>query len=142
MTESDISWGLAHPTNIPPGWDFTVYEDSPEEAYLSVPTPLEEGFYSQEEDKENVYHQPNYFVDSEDSEADDVQSEIDWSEIAQRPRDAFGRPIGRDGRPAVPEPIPLSTRELSPNRGRPVLVNLHSPEVGDEQQEREEEEIE
>jgi hypothetical protein len=123
VPESDIAWGQPFVAPHPARWNFEIHEDPPEHAYLSVPIPLGEGFHSEAEDIENAWPQPEFLSDSDES-WDDPEEEIDWTEISQRPRDAFGRPLGRDGRPA-PEPAPVVTGELTFPGGRLVLEPLN-----------------
>ena len=56
--------------------------------------------------------------DAEEEDDEDMDVDVDWGEVEQMPRDAFGRPIARDGRTAIPERAPLGRRRNARHRGR------------------------
>lgn len=118
----DSTWTISPPRNRPSGWDFEIYEDPPEADYLNQPAPRARAFRPVEEDKENVPPGPEFSSEEEEDDDDDLPSVIDWGQVMLLPRDAFGRPIDRDGRPAAPEPAPFGARR--PRRRRRALRPL------------------
>jgi len=114
------------PSNRPSSLEFTIYEDPHENAGLSVPCPLAEGFHTVEEDKENLLVNPfEYYSSSSD---DEIHPYIDWSEAAQRPRDAFGISIQYDGPPSIEQTLP-DTEVVHFRRGRHVLAPITIPDA-------------
>jgi hypothetical protein len=121
-------WG---PSNRPSSLEFTIYEDPPEHAALSVPTALAEGFHTMEEDKENLLVDPfGGYLSSSSSSNGEIHPYIDWSEAAHRPRDAFGVPVEYDGLVSTDQTLP-DTERVYFRRGRHVLAPLAIPDAED-----------
>ncbi|KAJ5325550.1 uncharacterized protein N7506_008652 [Penicillium brevicompactum] len=100
-------------------------QDSPSASGLSATTDADESMGNEEAESSasNQSTASREFSDEEEEGSDDLPSDIDWGEIWQLPRDAFGLPIGRDGRPTIPEPAPFGARRTA-RRARRALRAL------------------
>ncbi|CAI7611723.1 unnamed protein product [Penicillium glandicola] len=116
-----ISRSRVWETNRPSNTNFTIYED-PAENETPKPSPLQEGFHTEEEDKENIYLTRSDF-DSSSDEEDETHPDLTWNEASIGPRDAFGLPLSREMSDFVPaSDIPLPERHM--RRGREVLRTI------------------
>ncbi|OQE44581.1 hypothetical protein PENCOP_c002G04569 [Penicillium coprophilum] len=108
-------------TNRPSNYHFMIYEDSQGHATPNA-SPLQEGFHSQEEDKENTFVSRSDF-DGSDDEGDQSHPDLAWSEASTGPRDAFGLPLNREMSDFVPpRNAPFSERPM--RQGREVLRTI------------------
>jgi hypothetical protein len=79
-----------------------------------------------DEDKENIFVNPLENESSSSSSDGELRPYIDLSEVAHRPRDAFGIPVGYDGY-SPSEQLGPSAEGAYFRRGRHVLASLATP---------------
>ncbi|KAJ5491849.1 hypothetical protein N7453_009946 [Penicillium expansum] len=110
----------------PSGLDFTIYEDPQDQESPKV-SPLQEGFHTIEEDKENIFLTSSDYGTS-DEEEENTRPNLAWNEASTGPRDAFGLPLNREMSDFVrPHDTPLP--KLHMRRGREVLRTLWADET-------------
>lgn len=120
ITPSDIPNTRVWESHRPSNWDFTIYEDPPDQP-SPHPSPVHQGFDSDEEDKENIF-----VTQSDISSSDDegqTRPNLAWDEASTGPRDAFGLPLNREMSDFVqPRDTPRPQRHM--RRGREVLRTI------------------
>ncbi|KAI2671602.1 hypothetical protein CBS147355_8594 [Penicillium roqueforti] len=108
-------WESHRPSSL----NFTIYEDPQDQ---QTPSPPQQGFYSMEEDKENIFLTQSD-LETSDEEEQDTPSNLAWNEASTGPRDAFGLPLNREMSDFVPpRNTPFTERPM--RHGREVLRTL------------------
>ncbi|KAJ5496420.1 hypothetical protein N7463_008407 [Penicillium fimorum] len=117
-SSSQRVWESYRPSNL----NFTIYEDPPDQETPN-PSPLQEGFHPQEEDKENIFVSRSDFDSSDEEEEEETHPGLAWNEASIGPRDAFGLPLNRNISDFVqPRATPFPERPM--RHGREVLRTI------------------
>ncbi|KAJ5442429.1 hypothetical protein N7445_005436 [Penicillium cf. griseofulvum] len=109
-------WGSHRPSNL----NFTIYQDPPDQQTPN-PSPLQEDFHAEQEDKENVFVTRSDISSSDEEE--ETQPNLAWDEASTGPRDAFGLPLNREMSDFV-QPRDTLLPERHMRRGREVLRTI------------------
>ncbi|EKV11058.1 hypothetical protein Pdw03_7810 [Penicillium digitatum] len=110
-------WESHRPSNL----NFTIYEDPQDQESPRV-SPLQEGFHTIEENKENIFLTSSDYGTSDEDEQG-TRPNLSWNEASAGPRDAFGLPLNHEMSDFVrPRDTPFPERHM--RRGREVLRTL------------------
>ncbi|CRL29592.1 unnamed protein product [Penicillium camemberti] len=116
-TPNSRVWESHRPSNF----NFTIYEDPADRETPNV-SPVHEGFYGIEEDKENIFLTASDYANS-DGEEEDTRPNLPGREASVGLLDAFGIPLNREMSEFVrPATNPIHERYM--RRGREVFQTL------------------
>lgn len=116
-TPNSRVWESHRPSNF----NFTIYEDPADRETPNV-SPVHEGFYGIEEDKENIFLTASDYANS-DGEEEDTRPNLPGREASVGLLDAFGLPLNREMSEFVrPATNPIHERYM--RRGREVFQTL------------------